>query len=65
MDYDYKIRGENIAMGKRSEDDALQDWMNSKGHRSNILNSDFTHAGFRCARTSSGDLYWCACFGGN
>lgn len=65
LEYDYNTRGENIAMGQRNEEEVLKDWMNSRGHRANILNEGFTHAGFGCAGNESGQLYWCACFGGN
>lgn len=61
----YSFKGENIAMGQRTEEEVLKSWMNSRGHRANILNSRYTHVGFGCARTQSGTLYWCACFGGN
>jgi len=65
LDYDYRMRGENIAMGQRTEEEVLNSWMRSRGHRANILNGRFTHAGFGCAQVEGGDLYWCACFGGN
>ncbi|MET3695981.1 uncharacterized YkwD family protein [Bacillus oleivorans] len=41
----YKSAGENIAMGQRSPEEVVQAWMNSAGHRANILNSSFTHIG--------------------
>ena len=56
------MKGENIAMGQKDEDAVTKAWMSSRGHRANILNSKFTHAGFGCARTERGTLYWCACF---
>lgn len=40
---DYRAAGENIAMGQRTAEEVMEDWMNSPGHRSNILNSDYTH----------------------
>jgi len=33
--------GENIAMGQITPDEAMTSWMNSPGHRSNILNASF------------------------
>jgi uncharacterized protein YkwD len=60
----YRSKGENIAMGQRTEDEVLESWMKSRGHKKNILNSSYTHVGFGCARTQDGVLYWCACFGG-
>ncbi|MEK4147740.1 CAP domain-containing protein [Robertmurraya sp. FSL W8-0741] len=41
----YRSAGENIAMGQRSPEEVVQAWMNSEGHRANILNSSFTHIG--------------------
>lgn len=41
----YKSAGENIAKGQKSPDEVVQAWMNSEGHRANILNKDFTHIG--------------------
>jgi hypothetical protein len=37
--------GENIAAGQRSPEEVMVDWMNSPGHRSNILNAGFTKLG--------------------
>ncbi|MEH0003237.1 CAP domain-containing protein [Bacillus cytotoxicus] len=41
----YKSAGENIAQGQRTPEEVVQAWMNSEGHRANILNSSFTHIG--------------------
>ncbi|WP_082307013.1 CAP domain-containing protein [Bacillus sp. FJAT-27245] len=41
----YSSAGENIAMGQRTPEEVVQAWMNSEGHRNNILNRDFTHIG--------------------
>ncbi|MFY3790113.1 SafA/ExsA family spore coat assembly protein [Ureibacillus sp. MALMAid1270] len=41
----YKAAGENIAKGQRSPQEVVNAWMNSAGHRANILNSNFTHMG--------------------
>ncbi|TJY41591.1 hypothetical protein E5161_13140 [Cohnella pontilimi] len=41
----YHFAGENIAMGQRSPAQVMQDWMNSKGHRANILNKNYTSIG--------------------
>lgn len=41
----YKTAGENIAMGQRSPQEVVTAWMNSEGHRKNILNANFTHLG--------------------
>lgn len=41
----YKTAGENIAQGQQSPQEVVQAWMNSEGHRKNILSQDFTHIG--------------------
>lgn len=41
----YRAAGENIAMGQRSPEEVVNAWMNSEGHRKNILNPNFTHIG--------------------
>ncbi|MBQ8403397.1 MAG: SafA/ExsA family spore coat assembly protein [Clostridia bacterium] len=41
----YRSAGENIARGQRSPQAVVNAWMNSSGHRANILNSSFTHIG--------------------
>ena len=37
--------GENIAAGTSNPEAAMEMWMNSEGHRANILSGDFTHIG--------------------
>ena len=54
----YRAAGENIAMGQTSPQQVMQDWMNSPGHRANILNSSFTKLGVGIAQNSSGQYYW-------
>ncbi|MED4452659.1 CAP domain-containing protein [Metabacillus fastidiosus] len=41
----YTSAGENIAKGQRSPEEVVNAWMNSEGHRANILNSSYTHIG--------------------
>ena len=41
----YRSAGENIAKGQATPEAVLNAWMNSSGHRANILNSSFTHIG--------------------
>ncbi|TGB03811.1 CAP domain-containing protein [Halobacillus salinus] len=56
---DYRAAGENIAMGQPSPDEVVDAWMNSEGHRKNILNPDFTHIGV--GHVENGD-YWTQMF---
>ncbi|WP_462408855.1 CAP domain-containing protein [Neobacillus sp. Marseille-QA0830] len=41
----YKSAGENIAQGQRTPQEVVNAWMNSEGHRKNILSPNFTHIG--------------------
>lgn len=41
----YRTAGENIAKGQRTPAEVVKAWMNSSGHRANILNPSFTHIG--------------------
>jgi uncharacterized YkwD family protein len=41
----YRSAGENIAKGQRSPSEVMTQWMNSPGHRANILNTSFTQIG--------------------
>ena len=41
----YKTAGENIAMGYTTPSAVVNSWMNSTGHRANILNANFTQIG--------------------
>lgn len=44
--YNYKTTGENLALGDfKDEKDLVDAWMNSPGHRANILNIDYTEIG--------------------
>lgn len=45
FDVSYNSAGENIAQGQRSAEEVVQAWMDSEGHRANIMNGDFTHIG--------------------
>jgi uncharacterized protein YkwD len=59
----YIVYGENIAYGQKSEKEVFRAWMNSSGHKKNILNSYFKRVGFGSHRSESGVLYWCVVFG--
>lgn len=57
----YMTCGENIAYGTRSASATVTAWMNSPGHKENILSEDFTEAGFGCYEVS-GVRYWVQLF---
>ncbi|MFK0117764.1 CAP domain-containing protein [Streptomyces sp. NPDC090994] len=56
--------GENIACGQRSPAAVVEGWMNSPGHRANILEADFTHIGIGLAGGGRAGTYWTQLFGG-
>jgi uncharacterized protein YkwD len=53
---------ENIAMGQRSSTDVVRCWMNSSGHRANILNRGHRRIGVAAYTTPEGTTYWCQQF---
>jgi uncharacterized protein YkwD len=53
---------ENIAMGQNSSQEAVNSWMNSSGHRANILNSGYSRIGVAAYRTPQGTTFWCQQF---
>ncbi|MGW2717543.1 CAP domain-containing protein [Streptomyces sp. NPDC001492] len=55
--------GENIACGQRSPAEVVDSWMNSPGHRANILKPDFTHIGVGFAGGGPAGMYWTQLFG--
>ena len=56
--------GENIACGQRSPAEVVDGWMNSPGHRANILKADFTHIGIGFEGGGRQGTYWTQLFGG-
>jgi uncharacterized protein YkwD len=62
----YPNRGasaENIAWGFRTPQDVVTGWMNSPGHRANILNCGSIAVGVGLAYTGGGSAYWTQDFG--
>ncbi|MCM3099494.1 CAP domain-containing protein [Priestia megaterium] len=53
---EYTTAGENIAKGQQSPEDVMNAWMNSDGHRKNILNPDFTEIGVGYVKGDT--TYW-------
>ncbi|WP_250213017.1 CAP domain-containing protein [Acrocarpospora catenulata] len=59
--YSFTAIGENIAQGQRSAASVVNDWMNSPGHRQNILNCNYVHIGV--GYVAAGGPYWTQDFG--
>lgn len=57
----YRRAGENIAWGQKSPEAVMDAWMNSSGHRANIMNSNFTTIGVGYYQVN-GVNYWCQLF---
>ncbi|MCB0379534.1 MAG: hypothetical protein KDD33_13665 [Bdellovibrionales bacterium] len=65
--------GENTARGQRTPEEVVRSWMNSEGHRANILSRDMTHIGIalKVGKDANGRvfmdnhiprIYWVQCF---
>lgn len=63
VQYDVRAAGENIAEGQRSAAEAVVTWMDSPGHRANILSSNYTELGTGVAAARNGRLYFVQVFG--
>ncbi len=55
----YSSAGENIAKGQTTPQQVVQAWMNSEGHRANILNASYTHIGVGYVQAGN---YWTQMF---
>lgn len=67
--YQYSAAGENIAAGQTTAEEVVEGWMNSPGHRANILNPNFTEIGigYEYLENDTGSVnynhYWTQVFG--
>jgi uncharacterized YkwD family protein/spore coat assembly protein SafA len=58
----FSAAGENIAYGQPTPQEVMNDWMNSPGHRSNILSPTYNQMGCGVAKASNGTFYWTQMF---
>ncbi|MBS8266622.1 LysM peptidoglycan-binding domain-containing protein [Mesobacillus boroniphilus] len=58
----YRSAGENIAAGQRTPSEVVKSWMNSPGHRKNILSPTYTHIGVGHASGGNYGHYWTQMF---
>ena len=58
----YRAAGESIAMGQRTPEEVMDGWMNSSGHRANILNGTFTSIGVGYYVDGAGAAHWVQIF---
>lgn len=58
----FRGSGENIAWGQKTPEEVVTAWMNSEGHRANILNSKYTKIGVGYYENSAGRDFWTQLF---
>lgn len=63
VSYSYSSAAENVAWNSQSAQIAVTGWMNSAGHRANILNPNLREIGAAMARSAKGEPYWIQVFG--
>ncbi|MFI9008252.1 CAP domain-containing protein [Actinosynnema sp. NPDC053489] len=61
--YHYRAMAENIAAGQGSADEVVRAWMNSEGHRANIVNCALRDLGVARSVDGSNKYYWTQDFG--
>ncbi|WP_027338635.1 CAP domain-containing protein [Halonatronum saccharophilum] len=58
----FTAAGENIAQGQPTAQAVMDAWMDSPGHRENILSEEFTYIGVGLAKDGQGNTYWVQMF---
>ena len=58
----YTAAGENIAAGQKSAEAVMTDWLNSSGHRANIMNKEYKELGVGYVTGGSYGTYWVQLF---
>ncbi|MCL2817893.1 MAG: SafA/ExsA family spore coat assembly protein [Clostridiales bacterium] len=58
----FSSAAENIAKGQRTPQEVMNGWMNSAGHRANILSKTVTEIGVGAAKDANGTLVWTQMF---
>lgn len=54
----FSSAGENIAYNQKTPQEVVTAWMNSEGHRANILSPSYSQIGVGAAKKANGSLYW-------
>ena len=60
--YNVESVAENISWKQTTPRKLVAGWMDSDGHKKNMLSSDFIHIGVGMAKNDKGELYWVAVF---
>ena len=58
----FRRSGENIAWGQKTPKQVMNAWMNSEGHRANIMNKNFKNIGIGYYQDENGRNYWVQLF---
>ncbi|NLM83957.1 MAG: SafA/ExsA family spore coat assembly protein [Clostridiales bacterium] len=58
----FTAAGENIAYGQRTPQEVMNAWMNSAGHKANILSNIYDQIGVGVAKKANGTYYWTQMF---
>lgn len=58
----FSAAGENIAYGQKTSAAVMNAWMNSPGHRANILSPSYKNIGVGLAKNKNGVCYWTQMF---
>ena len=61
--YRYAAVGENVAWNQKNPAQVVEAWMNSEGHRANILKKEYEEIGVAVAKNAKGEPYWVQVFG--
>jgi uncharacterized protein YkwD len=61
--YLFVTTGENIAWNQATPKEAVKAWMDSPGHKENMMNPDFTEIGVAVMKNKKGQRYWVQVFG--
>ncbi|WP_052126182.1 CAP domain-containing protein [Ureibacillus massiliensis] len=62
FDYEFMTLGENIAKNYHSPKEVVAAWMESAGHRENILRPQYTNIGVAFKKSTDGNFYWVQMF---
>jgi uncharacterized YkwD family protein/spore coat assembly protein SafA len=54
----FSAAGENIAYGQKTPAEVMKSWMNSPGHKANIMSAVYNEIGVGAAKAANGTLYW-------
>lgn len=57
--------GENLGRSQRTLEGVIKAWLNSPGHRSTLLQANFTEFGLAVDRSATGENYWALIVGGS